>query len=228
MVVFDLDDTLYDYSERNLVATHALISELCEYSGSTESIVKAAFDSSRLTVKERLGRTGSSHSRLLYISETFRVLNLRPDVSAYIQLEELFWRTFLSEIELYPGAEKVLNLFRKNNVLLCLVTDLTSAIQYRKLDRLDLNGYFDFILTSEESGGDKPTNRPFEILESQMEDRLQNVWFFGDSDFDFHSSSNYPKTFFKKVRIPGVSVSESGFEYGDYFSLEKIVQASPI
>jgi putative hydrolase of the HAD superfamily len=139
-----------------------------------------------------------------------------------IALEELFWETFLSDIRLYPGAEDLLLSLTDKGIPLALVTDLTSNIQYRKINKLGLNKKFSFVLTSEEAGGDKPTNKPFEIMNSEMSTYLQNVWFFGDSDFDVPEDAKYQTTFFKKVRKPGLKVTQSGFEFEDYFSLEDI------
>lgn len=222
LVVFDLDDTLYDYCERNDVASQTLVEAICSYANSHELRVTEALEVSRATVKARLGKTGSSHSRLLYISETFRRLNLPPNTDQMIALEELFWGAFLSDIRLYPGAEDLLVCLTDEGIPLALVTDLTSNIQYRKINKLGLNGKFDFVLTSEEAGGDKPTHKPFEILNSEMNTFLQNVWFFGDSDFDVPRDTEYRTTFFKKVRKPGLTVTKSGFEFEDYFFLEDI------
>lgn len=224
LAIFDLDDTFYDYNKRNDIASLGLIHAMCDYSGISETLVSKALENGRVTVKNRLGKSASSHSRLLYISEAFRELSLLPDVDEFISLEEVFWGTFLSEIELYPGVKQTLNSLKNLNVGLVLVTDLTSNIQYKKISKLGLNGYFDFILTSEEAGGDKQTNRPFEILESQMGALMQSTWFFGDSDFDFPHSADYPRTFFKKVQKPGLSATQQGYEYGDYASLGALIQ----
>jgi putative hydrolase of the HAD superfamily len=222
LVVFDLDDTLYDYRERNNVASQAMIRAICAHANLHELSVIEALEKSRATVKARLGKTGSSHSRLLYISETFRRLNLPPNTDQLIALEELFWATFLSDIQLYPGVEDLLTSLVDEGIPLALVTDLTSNIQYRKMNKLVLNGKFTFVLTSEEAGGDKPTDKPFEILNSEMSSYLQNVWFFGDSDFDIPRGTVYQTTFFKKVRKLGLSVTECGFEFADYSSLADI------
>jgi len=222
LVVFDLDDTLYDYRGRNDVASQTLVGAICSYANLQQLIVMEALEVSRATVKARLGKTGSSHSRLLYISETFRRLNLPPNTDQMVALEELFWGAFLSDIQLYPGAKDLLVSLTDEGVPLALVTDLTSNIQYRKISKLGLSGKFDFVLTSEEAGGDKPTHKPFEILNSEMNTYLENVWFFGDSDFDVPRDTEYRTTFFKKVRKPGLTVTKSGFEFEDYFSLEGI------
>jgi FMN phosphatase YigB (HAD superfamily) len=219
LVVFDLDDTLYDYRQRNDLASQALISAISSYANLQELKVIEALESSRNIVKTRLGTTGSSHSRLLYISETFRRLNLPPNTERMIALEEIFWEAFLFDIQLYPGAEDWLVLLKDEGIPLALLTDLTSNVQYRKINKLGLNGKFTFILTSEEAGGDKPTGKPFQILNSEMNSYLQNVWFFGDADHDAPKDMYYQTTFFKKVRNSSFAITKSGFEFEDYFAL---------
>jgi putative hydrolase of the HAD superfamily len=224
LIIFDLDDTLYDYEESNEIAIKALIQEIAAYTCLNENAVAKALYSSRAIVKQRLGLTASSHSRLLYISETFRQLGLRPDTDEFVKLEEVYWDTFLSKISLFPGVEKLLNSLMELHIPLALVTDLTSQIQYRKVSRLKLNGFFDYILTSEESGGDKPSGRSFEILQRDFIGPLRPVWFFGDSNFDFPAATSHDFSFFKKTRNQELSSTKNGFEFGEYFSLQHLLQ----
>lgn len=216
LVVFDLDDTLYEYKSRNERATDELVSQICNYSNLKMDLVKLALNNSRGLVKKRLGHTASSHSRLLYITETFRQLGLKPDPVQFLIFEEVYWSNFLSDISLYPHVESFLGLLKINNISLALVTDLTSEIQYRKLEQLNLNKTFDFILTSEDAGGDKRSGTPFEILTQEFSDLLNGSWFIGDSDFDFPRNSQQPLTFFKKVGEAGFEVSEDGYHFESY------------
>ena len=225
-VIFDLDDTLYDYEENNEVAIKALIKEIAEYAGLNEIAVARALFSGRTIVKERLGLTASSHSRLLYISETFRLLKLRPDTDEFVKLEELYWDVFLSKISLFPGVEELFKSLTDLHVPLALVTDLTSQIQYRKISRLKLNGIFDYILTSEESGGDKPSGQSFEILQRDFIGPKRPVWFFGDSNFDFPAAPSHEFSFFKKTKNQELSPTKNGYEFGEYFSLQSLLHKS--
>jgi len=224
IVIFDLDDTLYDYEESNEIATKALIQGIAAYACLNENAVANALYSSRAIVKQRLGQTASSHSRLLYISETFRQLRLRPDTDEFVKLEEVYWETFLSKINLFPGVEKLLESLMELHIPLALVTDLTSQIQYRKISRLKLNGFFDYILTSEESGGDKPSGRSFEILQKDLIGILRPVWFFGDSNFDFPEGTSHEFSFFRKTRDQELSSTKNGYEFGEYLLLQELIQ----
>jgi putative hydrolase of the HAD superfamily len=118
----------------------------------------------------------------------------------FLQLEEIFWQNFLSEIELFAGVEEFLKLIKNQNIPLALVTDLTSNIQYRKLVKLGMVSCFDFILTSEEAGGDKPSGLPFVILDRAFMHIPKNSWFIGDSEHDSPKFLENHIFFFKKVK----------------------------
>jgi putative hydrolase of the HAD superfamily len=198
LVVFDLDDTLYEYEKPNIVASEAIakiISSRTELSGSE---VKQALQDARTRVKERLGDTASSHSRLLYISEVFRLLRVRPDPIFFTQAEELFWSRFLDEITISPGAKDLIHKFESLRIPIALVTDLTSQIQYRKLEKLGLSNSFDIIITSEDSAGDKSTGKPYKLLANMIDELPRNTWFIGDGIHDFDETLIGSGVFFKK------------------------------
>jgi FMN phosphatase YigB (HAD superfamily) len=217
LVVFDLDNTLYDYEFPNTFATQKIISEISLLTEIDSLEVKSALDTSRLNVKQRLGNTASSHSRLLYISEIYRLLNQIPDVEVFLNLEELFWNSYFSQMELFPGVIEFIQLLQKIGIPLAMVTDLTSNIQYRKLIKLGLNSHFDFILTSEEAGGDKSSGFPFELLHKISPTLPGSAWFIGDGDFDRPVTANCDAIFFKKTksRFTSGQASEIVFQHFD-------------
>lgn len=199
LIVFDLDNTLYDYVRPNTFATQTLVEKISFQTSIKPLEVKSALDASRLNVKQRLGQTASSHNRLLYISEVYRLLNLIPDVEQFLNLEELFWDAYLSQMELFTGANEFIQLLKKLDIPLAMVTDLTSNIQYQKLLKLGLSSCFDFILTSEEAGGDKSSGHPFDLLSKICAAPLLSAWFIGDGEFDRPEIADNRPLFFRKV-----------------------------
>ena len=223
IIVFDLDNTLYDYDQPNTFATQALIEKISSQTLIETSEVENALEASRLNVKRRLGETASSHSRLLYIVEVYRLLNLFPNAEHFLNLEELFWGSYLSQMQLFPGVNDFIQLLKKQDIPLALVTDLTSNIQYRKLIKLGLDSCFDFILTSEETGGDKSTGLPFELLSKICSTPLANTWFIGDGKFDQPAIPNAGAIFFRKAEKMATSEKASQYVFENFDELKGYV-----
>lgn len=185
LVVFDLDDTLYAYKTSNEKAHKALVIAGAAETGLSEPQFEAVLTESRLLVKKRLGKTGASHSRLLYIHEALNQLGFANQPALSLALEQTFWREYLLSMKLREGAEELLLSLRFNHIPIALVTDLTLQIQLRKLNFLKLDAFFDAIVASEETSGDKPTLEPFITLAQRVDPAwLDNVWFVGDHGFD--------------------------------------------
>lgn len=226
IIVFDLDNTLYDYDQPNTFATQILIEKISSQASIETLEVKSALEASRMNVKQRLGETASSHSRLLYIAEVYRLLNLNPVVEQFLNLEKLFWDSYLSQMQLFPGVDEFMQLLKKQDIPLALVTDLTSNIQYQKLMKLELDSCFDFILTSEEAGGDKSSGIPFEMLGNRIKLDLTNAWFIGDSENDHPINKKNRGHFFRKVKVSSNHHENMVTEFLNYSELRSIVEHS--
>lgn len=64
------------------------------------------------------------------------------------------------------------------------MTDLTAQIQFRKLVYLELDQRFEYVVTSEESGADKPNQVGFKIALEKLgvtEPSNEIVWMIGDN-----------------------------------------------
>lgn len=60
------------------------------------------------------------------------------------------------------------------------ITDLTAQIQFRKMVYFNLDEYFDYVVTSEESGQDKPSRQPFDIALDKLQIPAKKIWMIGD------------------------------------------------
>ena len=208
-VVFDLDNTIYNYTFANQIAETRLFKLMSDRLVVDEKQVKSSFKEARIAVKNNCGPTASSHNRLLYISQAFRNLGitLKPDLA--LAFERYYWAVFLENMHLDPGVEDFLSLLRVNGTAIALVTDLNSSIQYRKLIRLGIDSKFDFVITSEDAGGDKKTGKPFELLYKIINlKKQQSICFIGDAIHDFDISISEDKRIFllrdkySKTKLP--------------------------
>jgi putative hydrolase of the HAD superfamily len=221
-IVFDLDDTIYSYKEPNDFANRKLLEFISNQTSIEIKELSEAFESSRRIVKNRLGKTGASHSRLVYLNEMLRVLQINPRPSFLLRAEQVYWSNYFQKMELREGFLEFIEAARHTKVHLVLVSDLTLQIQLKKLIALNLDSAFDCIYVSEEIGGDKETGYPGELLTSSLEHK-NCTWFIGDriSDFIVKEHGNYFFNFGDDKSLRGDNV----FQNPDYFKLKKWLES---
>jgi len=73
-----------------------------------------------------------------------------------LDLEQTYWREFLVNTRLFPGVREFLQQLKSIGIKTANITDLTAQIQFRKMVYFGLDEYFDYVVTSEEAGCDKP------------------------------------------------------------------------
>ncbi|MEM6450147.1 MAG: HAD family hydrolase [Cyanobacteria bacterium P01_D01_bin.105] len=181
-VLFDTDNTLYDYSPANVAAIKAVEIKSANLLGITSDIFHKFYKQARLEIKERLGHTASSHSRLLYFQRMLELLGFKAQLLIALDLEQTFWRTFLANAPLFSGVVTLLETLQYQDIPIAIVTDLTAHIQLRKLTYFHLEETFDAVVTSEEVGADKPDRRNFElVLEKLGIVSYDQLWMIGDN-----------------------------------------------
>lgn len=189
-IVFDLDNTLYEYSPADLAGRSAIYSYLQDKLKISPRVSKSAWDAAREITKEMNASQAAQHSRLIYAQHALRILGYEGHPTLALEVEELYWSDFLASMKIFPDVQETLTLFRFNKIPLVLVTDLTSQIQLRKLLRLRLERQFDIVVTSEMVGCEKVDVKPFRFaLEGLPRESREHVWFVGDSLTDVNCSA---------------------------------------
>jgi putative hydrolase of the HAD superfamily len=179
--LFDTDNTLYPYDPAHAAARKAVRDKVVSTFSIAPEDFDRAFTEARRQVKERLRNTASSHSRLLYLQRMLEILGLGSQVLLALDFEQTYWRTFLSNATLFDGVKELLDDIRLLGIPTAIVTDLTAQIQFRKVVYFGLDHYFDYIVTSEEAGFDKPHEAPFRIALEKMRPKGDCIWMIGDN-----------------------------------------------
>lgn len=179
-ILFDIDNTLYSYEEPNKAAMEAVKDKAMKTFSIESSKFEEAFLEARSAIKKRLVNVASSHNRLLYMQKTLEILGLGSQILNSLDLEQTYWRVFLRNAELFENVKELLDDIRLLNIPTAVVTDLTAQIQFRKMVYFGLDQYFDFIVTSEEAGKEKPDKEPFNIALQKINPSGNCVWMIGD------------------------------------------------
>ena len=114
------------------------------------------------------------------MQKTIEKLELGTRILTTLDLEQTYWRTFLSNCRLFPEVLDFIQILKSRGVITANITDLTAQIQFRKLVYFGLDEFFDYVVTSEEAGADKPDERPFKVAFEKLQVEPENIWMIGD------------------------------------------------
>ena len=179
-VIFDLDNTLYNFDAANEFGIRALAAYTEPVFGWDYPRMKDLYEESREKLTERMGDVGSAHNRLLRFQNLLeeKKLPLHPHA---LEMAKAYWRGVLDNMALSPGAREIMEELRRMGVRIGLGTDMTAYMQYEKLIRLGLMEYMDFIVSSEEAGTDKPGNAFFMLCARKAGCLPGECLFIGDN-----------------------------------------------
>ena len=180
-VIFDTDNTLYPYKPAHEAALKEVVIKAQKLLKVNKEDFLEAFKISRKKVKTQLGNTAASHSRLLYFQKTIEQLGMGTRIFLTLDLEQTYWRTFLANTRLFDEVKEFLQLLKSQGVKTANITDLTAQIQFRKIMFFGLDEFFDYVVSSEEAGANKPDPKPFEIALSKLNIDPSMIWMIGDN-----------------------------------------------
>lgn len=189
-VIFDIDCTLYDYTKHDKTAVQNICNYVEKNLGVDEKRFRAVYTEARNIVRRRLPDGGSRHSRVLLFQTALELLGENP-FHYVLDMYDIYWNDFLFGMQPFDGAFEFIRKLKDYGVKIALCTDMTAHIQYRKIERLGLTDYVDFMVASEETGFDKPSPLMFELALSKLNITPAEAAYFGDSlERDIEGAAN--------------------------------------
>ena len=176
-ILLDIDNTLYDYNITHSFARNRVFDYCINEFNLSEVEISVAFEKARNKVHVELSETAASHNRLLYFQKMLEILNINA-LKYSFEIYNIYWDSFLEVLQPFDG---IYDMLEKYNNKICLVTDLTAHIQYRKIKKLGLEKYCGKIVTSEEAGREKPHPYMFMTALHKLDLRSNQVCMIGDS-----------------------------------------------
>lgn len=181
-VLFDLDNTLYDYDLCNKIAEARMFSAIAADFGTTEAEAASLWKTAKRTVKERLGtETAASHNRLLYMQALCEKIGKNP-LFYGPELYHVYWNSVLDNMKPYAYVAPLMKKLQAEGIKIGVVTDLTAAIQYKKLWKLWLVSQINYLTTSEEAGAEKPAAKIFHLALAKMKVLPDEALMIGDDE----------------------------------------------
>jgi L-ribulose-5-phosphate 4-epimerase len=180
-ILFDLDDTLYNYTRAHKFAIKSAFRELQNHLKISYKHFQKLYTISREEIHKELSGTASAHNRILYFQRLIEKTDnaLKPDI--VLRLYNAYWDTLLDNMRLFPGVIEVLEYCKDHGIKTAIVSDLTTKIQLRKLQKLGISDYIDVLVTSEEAGSEKPHSIMFLLTLNKLKVTPEEAIMVGDN-----------------------------------------------
>ena len=178
-IIFDIDDTLYDYGAAHGIALNTVAAFAEGALGLSPDAFRALHGETFHRQAERCGPTAASHSRLIRFQMMLEALH--GPVALAPEMESLYWTALMACMKPMPGAVETLARLRDMGLTLGVGTNMTAQWQFAKLNRLGMMPLMDFIVTSEEAGVEKPAAGFFQLCAEKAGHAPGECAFVGDN-----------------------------------------------
>lgn len=180
-VLFDLDDTLYhSWADCDKAAYAAIGAYAQTHLGIDGAQFVREFDMARYGLMRALPGAASGHDRTLMAVRALEKIGQNPMLHAEA-IADAYWNAVLDTMQPWPENEHMLSLLRQAGITIGVCTNMTTAMQLRKIRRLGLSEKIDFIVTSEEAGADKPAPQLYLLALAKAAALKQEAIFVGDT-----------------------------------------------
>ena len=180
-VIFDIDNTLYNYDKNHIRGMETLALYCRQEFGLTDEEFHFVYRQAMKITNERIGSDSAAiHSRRLRF-QCMTELLCRPLFPHVDNMYHAYWDTLIENASPSPGSLEFIQNLKKEGVCIGIGTDMTAFIQYQKLEKLGFAPYVDFIVTSQEAGVEKPAPHFFDLCLEKSGCLPKECAFIGDN-----------------------------------------------
>ena len=213
-VIFDIDDTMFDYGYADKAGMSALLRYTSEQLSLDLEMVRARIAQVQSRITGRLGTDDSAiHNRLIRFQTLLEELGV-PDFTHALKMYHAYWDTFIDAVIPEPGFRELVTALRKAGISIGVGTDMTAYIQYKKLEKLDVLREMSFIVTSEEAGVEKPSSPFFRLCVEKAGCAPEESVFIGDNmrkDVEGACSAGLHGMWYHPTRLEKENEESSGY-----------------
>lgn len=180
-VFFDIDNTVYNYTNGDREAMQALKSYCFSALGISGEEFTEYIKKAHKILAGRLGTSCASiHNRLIRFQCMLELMHQPIFPHAY-KMYSLYWDKVIDTAVLEPGIMELMAGLKSRGIFVGIGTNMTADIQYRKILKLGFGNYIDGIVTSEEAGTEKPDPKFFLLCAEKAQAKPGECVFIGDS-----------------------------------------------
>lgn len=180
-VMIDLDNTLYLYDPCHKHALETCYDRFFDDKMSFIEFVRV-YKEQRDEVKRILAPQGACRSRLFAFQHLLEIMGEKDSYVKAEMLDKIYWDSFIEVMFLEDEAKIFLEECKLKSLPISVVTDMISVIQVRKLQKLGITNFIDYLVSSEEVGKEKPNPIMFETALKKMNIENHNAIMIGDDE----------------------------------------------
>ncbi len=180
-VFFDLDNTLYSY-DRGADAAEAALGAYIErqFGIPGEEAIAQIYEVMRRLTLEMGVKQAATHDRMIRFQRFLQERKLPIFPYAGI-MYDLYWGTLLETVNPEPGVHELIRELRRRNLFIGCGTNMTSRMQYLKIQKLGMGSLIDDMITSEEACTEKPDPEFFRYCADKHGFAPEHCVFIGDN-----------------------------------------------
>jgi putative hydrolase of the HAD superfamily len=165
-IIFDMDNTLFDFVNAKILACTAIVDSLGK--GDAHDL----FNYFRREVR--------GFENVLNISDYLRDNGCFSE-DMFLECCRIYEEEKVRSVELYPGVKNTLLELRSRNILLGVLTDAEMRNARVRLEKVGLYSFFDSLFTHDITGWKKPSHKTFTHALDSMGLKPHETLFVGDS-----------------------------------------------
>jgi putative hydrolase of the HAD superfamily len=177
-IIFDFDNTLYDYDTINLYALNFVIQELSCNFNIEVNVIKNKYDKINKQIKNENNPT-NKFNKMIYFKKLFEELNI--SIIHLLEYIQIYNNKFYENFNLYDGVLELFKFLHSKNIKIGILSNNNFSQQYIKIQKTNLINYIDIILTSDECGEEKPSKNIFLLIQDKFKIPFKYLAYVGDS-----------------------------------------------
>jgi putative hydrolase of the HAD superfamily len=177
-VIFDFDNTLYNYDIANKFALETMINYISIKFNIKSTTVENTYNKINKQIKNS-NNPNNKFNKTIYFKSLFEILNI--SLRYLNDCISLYNSKFIEKFKLYDGVIEAFQLLKSNNIKIGILSNNIFFQQYVKLLDMKLIEYIDIMQTSDECGEEKPNIFMFLSIQNKMQIPFGNLAYIGDN-----------------------------------------------
>lgn len=182
-VLFDLDDTLVDHQYSYRTSLTLLHERYAALQGQPLAALETTYAHYLEIFHARMlaGEFTLPESRIQRFKHIFAEYGASPSDDELVEIAALYSRAYLASERAIEGVVPLIEHLREQSIRIGVVTNNNTAEQVGKLQRCNLTGLIDVMVTSEDAGVAKPDSTIFRLILDRLGCQPSEALMIGDS-----------------------------------------------